>query len=92
MNSYDMITTIIATILFTVVALAIYKYLLNPQAILKVKAQKCPDMWSYDGKMCVPNYSTGCTPFDPSAPSIQSAAAKCNTAHMCGTSWTGICP
>uniref|UniRef100_A0A6C0CHE6 CPW-WPC domain-containing protein n=1 Tax=viral metagenome TaxID=1070528 RepID=A0A6C0CHE6_9ZZZZ len=92
MNSYDIFTTVIATALFTVILLAVYKYVLNPSMVIQTQINKCPDLWTYDGKMCVPQYETQCSAFDPDAPTLQTDAAKCNTAHTCGTSWSGYCP
>jgi hypothetical protein len=92
----EYLSTAAWTIGFTVIMLVIYKFVINPQIVLTMDASKmgkCPDAWTYNvsTKMCEPNAATGCMPFDPDAPSIQSASAKCNLARTCGTSWGGMC-
>jgi hypothetical protein len=54
---------------------------------------KCPDRWTFKPAtaMCEPAYSTQCTPFNPSAPTLYSAAAKCELAKRCNTDWSGVC-
>jgi hypothetical protein len=84
------------TIFFTLLFLGLYKLVINPQIVLTVdasKMSKCPDGWTYEisTKSCQSNTPTSCSPFDPDAPTIQSAAAKCNLARTCGTTWSGMC-
>jgi hypothetical protein len=92
----EYLSTAALTVVFTIVLLLVYKFVINPQIVVSLdttKMTKCPDAWTYNlqSKLCEPNASTGCMPFDPDAPSIQSAAAKCNLARTCGTSWAGMC-
>lgn len=90
----EYITTAVLTILFTLGFLAIYKYGFNPQMIMTIdpsKMAKCPDGWNYDGKVCNPAGKTTCMPFDPDAPTLDTAAAKCNLARSCSTTWSGMC-
>ena len=82
------------TILFTLVFVVLYKVVVNPQIVLTLdasKMSKCPDGWTYDiaTKTCRSNTVTTCTAFDPDAPTSQTAAAKCNLARQCGTTWAG---
>jgi len=42
-------------------------------------------------KMCEPQYSTKCMPFDPDAPTLNTVSARCNLANTCGTDWSGVC-
>ncbi|NDB81503.1 MAG: hypothetical protein EB127_01950 [Alphaproteobacteria bacterium] len=85
------------TILFTVIFLVIYKYVINPQVVVTLdgsKMNKCPDGWDYDfaTNQCYYNSPvSGCLPFNPDDEAIQSAAAKCNLARQCGTTWNGAC-
>jgi hypothetical protein len=85
------------TIVFTVLFLVIYKYVINPQVILKLdasKMSKCPDGWLYDSEKNLCFYDSpvsGCLPFNPDDVSIQSTSAKCNLARQCGTTWNGMC-
>jgi hypothetical protein len=96
MGYYDMTVGIIATIVFTALLLVIYKFVVNPQKVISSESLQttCPDSWKYNigTKMCEPTGLTHCTPFDPSAQTLQSAAAKCNVAQSCGTFWPGYCP
>ena len=92
----EYLSTVGWTILFTAIMLVVYKFVINPQVVLTLdptKMAKCPDGWSYNlpTKLCQPDSQTTCMAFDPDAPSIQSAAAKCNLARSCGTSWSGMC-
>lgn len=92
----EYLSTTALTILFTIGFVLIYKFVVNPQVVLTLDAKKmgkCPDGWTYNSgtSKCEPNMKTVCQPFDPSAPSIQSAVAKCNLARTCGTSWSGMC-
>jgi hypothetical protein len=92
----EYLSTVGWTVLFTVIMLVVYKFVINPQVVLKIdptKMAKCPDGWSYNivTKLCQPDSQTNCMVFDPDASSIQSAAAKCNLARSCGTSWSGLC-
>jgi hypothetical protein len=84
------------TAVFTVILLIIYKFVINPQIVLTLdptKMAKCPDTWKYNvaTKLCEPNSATSCMPFSPDESTIQSAAAKCNLARTCGTTWSGMC-
>lgn len=94
MSYSDLAVAIIATAIFTVVFLALYKYVINPQKVLTLAKSQCPDRWSYNSltKKCDPQYDTHCTPFDPDAPTLVSAEAKCNVAQSCGSFWPGNCP
>jgi hypothetical protein len=94
MSYSDLAVAIIATAIFTVAFLAIYKYVINPQKVLTIAKSQCPDRWNYNSitKQCEAQYQTHCTPFDPNAPTLQTASAKCNVAQSCGTSWPGNCP
>jgi len=92
----EYLSTVLFTAVFTVLILAVYKFVINPQVVLTLdptKMAKCPDGWSYSlvSKLCEPNTASTCMPFDPDATSIQSAVAKCNLARSCGTSWSGMC-
>ena len=92
----EYLSTIALTVVFTIVLLVVYKFVINPQVVMGIdtsKMAKCPDSWTYNAAngVCEPNMSTECYPFDPDAPAIQSAAAKCNLARTCGTSWSGMC-
>jgi hypothetical protein len=92
----EYLNTVVLTVVFTLIMLVIYKFVINPQVVLTLdptKMAKCPDSWTYNmtTSMCEPNMPTTCYPFDPDAPAIQSAAAKCNLARTCGTSWSGMC-
>jgi hypothetical protein len=84
------------TVVFTCMWLAVYKLIINPQIVLTLdaaKMAKCPDGWTYNllSKLCEPNPSTSCLAFDPNASTIRTAAAKCNLARTCGTTWSGMC-
>ena len=94
MSYSDLATAFIATVVFTVAFLAVYKYVINPQMVVSVTKSHCPDRWTYNvsTKKCEPNYHTHCTPIDPDAPTLQTAEAKCNVAQSCGSFWTGYCP
>jgi hypothetical protein len=92
----EYVSTAALTILFTAGFLIVYKFVINPQIVLRMdptKMAKCPDSWTYDSNsnLCKPNASTSCMPFDPNASTIQSAVAKCNLARTCGTTWSGMC-
>ena len=90
----EYLSTVALTVLFTVLFIAAYKVLINPQIVITPDARKmskCPDNWTYDGTVCRPNSQSICMPFDPSADTIQSASAKCNLARTCGTTWSGLC-
>ena len=94
MSYSDLATAFIATVVFTVAFLAVYKYVINPQMVVNLTKSKCPDRWTYNAvtKKCEPNYDTHCTPIDPDAPTLQTAEAKCNVAQSCGSFWSGNCP
>lgn len=92
----EYVSTAALTVLFTVVLLIVYKYVINPQIVIRLdttKMAKCPDSWTYNlaSNLCQPNAATSCMPFDPDATTIQSAIAKCNLARQCGTTWSGMC-
>ncbi len=92
----EYLNTVAWTLVFTLAMLAFYKFVINPQVVFSLdptKMAKCPDAWTYNmaTKLCEPNMPTSCYPFDPDAPTIQSAVAKCNLARTCGTSWSGMC-
>ena len=89
-----MVTGALLTVVFTVVILLVYKFVVNPQMVYGSTQTTCPDAWTYNGgtKMCEPTYSTHCTPFDPNAQTLDTAAAKCNVAQSCGSFWSGYCP
>ena len=92
----EYVSTTALTIVFTVILLVIYKYVINPQIVLRLdptKMSKCPDSWTHDvsKNLCIPNSSSKCMPFDPDTSTIQSATAKCNLARSCGTTWSGMC-
>jgi len=90
------LSTAVLTVLFTVGFLLIYKFVINPQVVFTPNAKsmaQCPDRWNYNmvSRMCEPGYDTHCMPFDPSAPTLESASSKCNVARSCGTTWSGYC-
>ena len=92
----EYVSTAALTVLFTVVLLIVYKYVINPQIVIRLdttKMAKCPDSWTYNlaSNLCQPNAATSCMPFDPDATTIQSVIAKCNLARQCGTTWSGMC-
>jgi hypothetical protein len=92
----EYLSTAAWTLVFTLLMLVIYKFVINPQVVLTLdptKMAKCPDGWQYSisSKLCEPPASTNCTAIDPDAVAIQSAAAKCNLARTCGTTWSGMC-
>lgn len=90
----EYVYTIGLTVVFTIIFLAIYKLVINPQIVVKLdptKMSKCPDGWTFNGRLCSPDHSTHCTPFDPDANMIQSVSAKCALAQRCGTTWDGMC-
>ena len=94
MSYSDLATAFVVTAVFTVLFLVAYKYIVNPQMVLNVEKSQCPDRRTYNAgtKMCEPKYDTHCTPFDPDAPTLQTAEAKCNVAQSCGSFWSGNCP
>lgn len=86
--------TIACTILFTVGFLLLYKFVIDPAIVIDLSQQtfaQCPDKWSYNGSKCTANYQTNCLPFDPTAPTLNTAQAKCGLARRCGTTWNGFC-
>ena len=92
----EYVSTVALTVVFTVVLLVIYKLVVNPQVVITLdgsQMSKCPDSWTYDsvGQVCRTNGQSTCMPFDPDASTIQTAAAKCNLARTCGTTWNGMC-
>jgi hypothetical protein len=90
----EYVSTVALTAVFTILLLAAYKLLINPQIVVTIntsKMSKCPDSWTYDGSVCRPNGKSSCMPFDPDASTIQTAAARCNLARTCGTTWDGMC-
>jgi hypothetical protein len=93
MAYYSMGFGIVATVVFTVIILALYKFVANPQMVYSPNKSSCPDAWTFNAatKKCEPTYPTHCTPFDPNATTLDSAVAKCNVAQSCGTFWSGYC-
>jgi len=92
----EYLSTAALTLVFTVMMILAYKFLINPQIVLTLdgsKMAKCPDAWAFNSGtgLCETNMPTHCTAFDPDAMAIQSAAAKCNLARTCGTTWSGMC-
>jgi len=92
----EYITTAVVTALFTVILIVFYKYVINPQMILRPTLDnmgKCPDNWEYveSSKMCEPRYQTHCTPFDPEENTMKTVQSRCNVARTCGTTWGGFC-
>ena len=92
----EYLSTAALTLVFTVLMILAYKFLINPQVVLTLdgsKMAKCPDAWAFNSssKLCEANMPTMCASFDPDAVAIQSAAAKCNLARTCGTTWSGMC-
>ena len=92
----EYLTTAVLTALFTIVFLVIYKLVINPQIVFSPSPQnmsKCPDMWNYNSstQMCEPYYDTTCKAFNPDVNTMKTAAAKCNVARMCNTTWSGFC-
>ena len=90
------VSTAVATVIFTVLFLVAYKLLVNPQIVLPASIKNmsmCPDRWNYNpvSQMCEPAYKTSCLPFNPSDQTLKSAAARCNLARTCGTSWGSFC-
>ena len=74
----------------------LWLYLFNPTVHIRPTNQdmsKCPDQWDYSiqTRLCSPNYSTTCRPFNPDANTIQTVNSKCNVARSCGTSWGNVC-
>jgi len=90
----EYIVTAVLAAIFTILFVAIYKYILNPQYVpTGTNMSQCPDMWNYNSttKMCEPGYKTHCLPFNPSVNTLVTMTAKCNLARSCGTSWSGMC-
>ena len=76
-----------STIVFLVLFAVVYYYVLKPSIIIPVTEviSICPARWKYENKMCVPQYTTNCKPFDPSK-----KIDKCDIARSCGTEWPGL--
>lgn len=92
----EYIVTAILTAIFTAGFILLYKYVINPQMIIKPSNSnmaKCPDMWDYNESMkrCVPKYDTDCAPFDPNEDILKTPTGKCNLARKCNTTWSGFC-
>lgn len=90
----ERVYTIALTVVFTILFLVLYKFVVNPQVVAKldpIKMSLCPDGWTFNGALCSPDHSTHCTPFDPTASSLQTVAARCALAVSCGTTWNGMC-
>jgi hypothetical protein len=86
------LTIALYSVLSIGVLLVLYKFVFNPQIVSSpstAKASKCPDRWTFDGKLCHPQYNTQCMPLDPSK--VTSAYQGCNIARTCGTNWPGMC-
>jgi Plasmodium falciparum domain of unknown function (CPW_WPC) len=91
----EIVTTVLIAVIVTLVLLAVYKYVINPQMVIPAgKGSPCPDQWLFNvgSGMCEPQYTTTCGPFDPKTPTLQTPEAKCNLAHTCGTDWPANCP
>ncbi len=92
----EYIVTTVLTAIFTILIIVFYKYVINPQMIIKPTLEnmdKCPDNWKYNetSKLCEPQYQTHCTAFDPEDNILKTVEAKCNLARNCGTTWSGFC-
>jgi hypothetical protein len=92
----NFVLLLLLVVVFTVLFVLIAKYLLGVHIEIPTNSQQmsqCPERWNYNiaTKMCEPAYTTHCLPFNPSAATLNSAAAKCNTARSCGTDWSGVC-
>ena len=86
------LTIALVSIVGTLGIILLYHYVFNPQIVSspnKNTASKCPQNWIFADGLCKPSYPTNCSPFDPSK--ITSAAAGCNIARSCGTTWDGMC-
>jgi hypothetical protein len=95
MKASDVLAPLFVAIIVTLSALAIYKYVINPQMVIPAgKGAPCPDKWYFNpgNRLCEPQYTTDCTAFDPKTPTLHTSEAKCNLAHMCGTDWPANCP
>ena len=87
-------TVALWTIVWFVLAVLLYHYVFNPQMVITPKSKlvdKCPDRWTYNAttKLCTPNYTTKCVPFDPDK--VPTVGQKCNIARTCGTNWSNVC-
>jgi len=87
---------LLLVVVFTLLLVVLAKYVLGVHIEVSTNAQQmsqCPDRWNYNPttKKCEPAYATHCLPFDPSAATLNTVAAKCNTARSCGTDWSGVC-
>ena len=90
----EYITTAVFTAIFTVILIFFYKYVVNPQMIIKPtldSMDKCPDNWRFNNNMCEPQYSTHCTAFNPDDAILKTIDGKCSLARNCGTTWSGFC-
>jgi hypothetical protein len=95
MKVSDVLTPVVVAVVVTVLLLAFYKYVINPQMVIPAgKGSPCPDKWllNFGSGMCEPQYSTECRAFDPKTPTLQTPEAKCNLAQACGTDWPANCP
>jgi hypothetical protein len=90
----EYIVTAVLAGIFTLLFVAFYKFVINPQYVPSAPAMaKCPDMWNYNttNKMCEPAYDTHCLPFNPDTNTLTTMTSKCNLARSCGTTWSGMC-
>ena len=95
MKATDVFVAVVVSIVVTLLLLAIYKFVINPQMVIPPgKGGTCPELWLLNpgSNMCEPQYTTKCTPFDPNSPTLQNSVAKCSLAHSCGTDWAAHCP
>ena len=95
MKATDVFVAVVISVLVTLLLLAIYKFVINPQMVIPPgKGGPCPELWLLNpgSGMCEPQYTTKCTPFDPNTPTLKTSESKCNLAHMCGTDWAAHCP
>jgi hypothetical protein len=87
-NAVVAVWTFVWIILFVV----IYRYVFNPQIVITPSVEKlkgCPDRWTFNGKLCEPDYTTSCRPFDPKT--ITTLSQACNICKSCGTNWSNMC-
>jgi hypothetical protein len=92
----NFVVLLLLVVVFTLLFVVVAKYGFGVHVEVPASAQQmsqCPDRWNFNiaTKMCEPAYSTHCLPFNPSAATLNTVAAKCNTARSCGTDWSGIC-
>ena len=57
------------TFVWIVLFVIIYRYVFNPQIVITPSVEKlkgCPDRWTFNGKLCEPDYTTSCKAFGSS--------------------------